>query len=149
MMTTTESARGSTLEEIAVPGNYDYGTRFMFDWNVVDSGTYRYGVEESKTRRLGGTRLGYELFYTLWLDFKMKDGREYHEIIDMLPLIKELVKTHDIPDVSKTKWGGSATINIKITDDDLVLEYEVTERIIEPRYKLKNQYFPMFKKALD
>ena len=73
---------------------------------VEPGGTYIYGPEGSTVRKLRGIRGGYVDFYDLTLDFKFKDGREYHEKIDIRPLIREMIKKHDIPDMIKNEMGG-------------------------------------------
>lgn len=151
MMTATTGCAANGINEVKVPGNYDYGINFKIDWKVFESGTYIYGPMGSTVRRLGGARLGYELFFDLTLDFRFKDGREYHEKIDIRPLIREMVNKYDIPDMSKTKWGGGATLIININDDKLSIVYEVHERIWKesPKQMFFNEYrYPVFEKTL-
>jgi hypothetical protein len=152
MMTATTGCAANGIDEVKVPGNYDYGINFKIDWKVFESGTYIYGPLGSTVRRLGGARLGYELFFDLTLDFRFKDGREYHEKIDIRPLIREMVKKHDIPDMTKTKWGGGADLIISINVDKLSMVYEVQESLWKERTKqmfYKYYRYPVFEKTLD
>lgn len=150
-MTATSGCAGSGMSELTVPGNNEYGTRFNIDWGVFESGTYSYGPVGSTVRRLGGGRSGYEMFFDLTLDFKFKDGREYHEEIDIRPLIQEMVKKHEIPDMTKTRWGGGATLVININDKKLSMDYEVSEYIWKESTKqmfYKNYIYPVFEKTM-
>lgn len=152
-MTATSGCADSGMNEIKVPGNYDYAIQIKKDRDVVEpGGTYIYGPEGSAVHKLRGVRGGYVGFYELTLDFKCKDGREYHERIDVRPLILEMINKHDIPDMTKTKWGGNATLIIQIERDLLKLYYEVSEYIKRenPDRMLSEQHsFPVFEKKLN
>ena len=154
LMTTTSGCATGRMTEMKIPGNpnlNDYAIIFEIDWDVYDSGTYSYGPEGSTVRRMGGGRLGYKLFFDLTLDFKYKDGREYHEKIDIRPLIQKMVKQHQIFDLSKTKWGGMATLIVRIERDLLAIDYEVREYIRKENPKLffsKPHLYPIFDKNL-
>ena len=155
LMTTTSGCATGRTTEMKIPGNpnlNDYAIFFEIDWDVYDSGTYSYGPEGSTVRRMGGGRLGYKLFFDLTLDFKYKDGREYHEKIDIRPLIQKMVKQHQIFDLSKTKWGGGARLIINIKADKLSIEYLIYERIKKENPKRllsKKRFYPVFEKTLD
>lgn len=152
MITATSGCAKSGMNEVKVPGNCQYGTRFKIYWDIFESGTYSYGPEGSTVRQLGGGRSGYELFFDLTMDFRFKDGREYHEKIDIRPLIREMVKKHDIPDMTKTKWGGGAVLVIEIKNDKLSMVYEVYEYIWKENPKLltfERNYYPVFEKTLE
>lgn len=152
VMTATTGCAASGMNEVKVPGNDDYTTRFNIDWHVFESGTYSYGPVGSTVRRLGGARSGYELFFDIILDFRFKDGREYHEKIDIRPLIQEMTRKHDIPDMTKTKWGGGAALIININDNKLSIDYEIHERIWKESPKqllFKSYIFPVFEKTLE
>jgi|GEM_PF-6818702 len=138
-----------------IPGNpilNDYAIRFDIDWDMLTSGTYIYSSGDKRIHQLGGGRAGYTLFYPLIMDFKFKDGREYHENINIEPLIQKMVKNHKIFDLSKTKWGGFATINIKLESNRLVMNYELSEMIKKgnpPMMRSKYYRYPVFEKILD
>lgn len=152
MMTATNGCAANGINEVKVPGNYDYAILFKIDWAAFETGTYSYGPEGSTVRRLGGGRSGYELFFDLTLDFRFKDGRNFHEKIDIRPLIQELVKKHEIPDMTKTKWGGNAALIIRIEGDGLIIDYEVSEYIKKenPSRMLSKRYtYRVFEKSLN
>lgn len=154
LMTTTSGCATGRMTEMRIPGNpnlNDYCIHFETDWDVFETGTFSY--DPSDTRKLHmSTRCGYQDFYILKMDFKFKNGREYHEKIDMRPLIREMVEQHKIFDLTKTKWGGMATLIVRIEQDRLVIDYEVREYIREEKPKLffsKGHLYPIFEKTLD
>ena len=158
MMTTTGCA-GRNSDGFRVPGNpfpNEYGLHFQVDWKVYDSGTWIYlprGDERIDPHKMGNVgRSGYRSFNILTLDFKFKDGRAYHEEIDLRPLIAEMLKNNTIPDLSKTKWGGYTDVEINVHADKLSLVYVVTEYIKKenpPRRLSKDYRFPLLEKALN
>jgi len=149
MMTTTLSGFCVTEDLwVEVPGDDEYGTQFEIDWSVFDSGTYSYGPEGSTVRQVGGGRSGYLAFYDLTLDFSFKDGRRYSEIIDVNALMRKLIKKIEVFDNRNTRWGGSATLLITIHENELMLNYRISERTLEPDYELTYYYYPLYKKKL-
>lgn len=154
LMTTTSGCATGRMTEMRIPGNpnlNDYCIHFETDWDVFETGTFSY--DPSDTRKLHmSTRCGYQDFYILKMDFKFKNGREYHEKIDMRPLIREMVEQHKIFDLSKTKWGGGARLIITINIDKLSIEYLVYKRIKKENPKRllsKKLFYPVFEKTLD
>lgn len=155
-MMTISGCANSSCERINVPGHpgaHSYGINFDLDWDVYDAGTFSYGQEGSTFRQMGGGRSGYELFYDLTLDFKLKDGREYYEKIDLRPLIKTMLENHELPDLSKSKWGGSAFIEIIVKTDKLSIVYYILQRRRTKdgqRVLFHKSYcFPVFEKTLN
>lgn len=154
MMMTTSGCSANIGSKIQIPGNpnlSDYSTHFDIDWKVFESGTYVYGPEGSAVRNISG-RGGYQSFYDLTLDLKFKDGRNYHEKVDVQSLIGEMLKKYDIHDLRADKWGGTTTLNIDIKRNKLIINYMVRERIIKEnpkRYLSKKYYYPVFEKPLD
>lgn len=152
MMTTSGCANSSN--EFSLPGNpnlSDYTINFDIDWKVFESGTYIYGPEGTEVRNISG-RTGYQSFYDLTLDLKFKDGRKYHEKIDVQSLIVEMVKNHEIHDLSADNWGGMTILNISIKKDQLIIDYIVSERIKKGnpvRVLSKDYFYPVFEKTLD
>lgn len=144
----------NNYNKVSLPGNpelSDYGIDFDTDWKVFESGTYVYGPEGSMVRHMSG-RMGYQSFYDLTLDFKFKDGRTYHEKIDVKSLIEKMVKNHEIHDLKADKWGGRTELQIRIKNDKLIIVYEVSERIKEEnpvKVFSKRYYYPVFEKTLD
>ena len=129
-----------------------YGWNFKVDYkNAVESGTYRVGLESNSPHGLGGGASAGTKYYTFWLDFRMKDGREYHEIIDTKILVRELREKFDVPDTRKTQWGGNALIIFYITNNELIIKYMITKyNKKNPKiWKFEREYFPMYKKILD
>lgn len=155
MMTTFGCAHNNN-NRINVPGNptaYSYGITFDLDWDVYDSGTFSYGPEGSTVRRMGGGRTGYELFFDLTLNFKLKDGREYHEKIDVRPLIEKMLEKYELPDLNKSKWGGMTDLRIIVQSNKLSLVYYIYEnrKTENGQQELfpKRYNFPVFEKRLD
>jgi hypothetical protein len=64
----------------------------------------------------------------LALDFRFKDGREYHETIDIRPLVEKMLNKHALPDLSKSKWGGFASLKIIIQSNKLSIVYRLFEQ---------------------
>lgn len=153
IMITTSGCANSNNKDVSLPGNpelSDYATDFDIDWDVFESGTYVYGLRSSMVRRIGGIRDGYRSFYDLTLDFKFKDGRKYHEKIDVKSLIIEMVKNHEIHDLRADKWGGMTTLKIRIKSNKLIIYYVVSERIKEdnPINVFSKRYsYPVFEKT--
>ncbi len=154
IMTTTSGCATGRMTEMRIPGNpdlNDYAIDFEPDWDVFEAGTFSYDPRDTRKLWMGG-RLGYQDFYTLTLNFKFKDGREYHEKIDIRPLIQKMVKQHQIFDLSKTKWGGGARLIITINTNRLSIEYLIYERIKKENPKRllsKKRFYPVFEKTLD
>ena len=145
-------------ERMKIPGNpilNDYGITFKIDWDIFESGTYIYSPKdeiEDLPSLMGGGGSGYARFYTLILDFKFKDGREFHEEINLELLILEMVQKHNIFDLKTTKWGGFAEVNIRVKSDRLILDYNLSEMVKKeyPEMVLyKEHYYPIFEKKLD
>jgi len=158
IMTATTGCATNKMNRIKIPGNpilNDYGIRFKIDWDAFESGTYIYNpdnVIKGIPNLIGGGVFGHLDFYTLILDFKFKDGREYHEKIDLKPLIRKMVQKYTIPDLSKTKWGGFATIIIRVERDRIKMDYELSEMIKKGnpiRHLSKKYFFPIFEKNLN
>lgn len=158
MMTTITGCATNKMDRINVPGNpilNDYGITFEIDWDVFESGTYIYNsqdVIEDLPHQMGGGRSGYMYFYTLILDFKFKDGREFHEEIDLKSLIQQMVKKHNVFDLKTTKWGGFAQVNIWVKSDRLVLDYNLSKVLKKgnpPMLYFKDYYYPVFEKILN
>ena len=166
LMTTTSGCATGRMTEMRIPGNpnlNDYAIVFKRERGVLESGTFSYGPEGSTIRKLGNRgrsgwklgnrgRSGYKLFFDLTLDFKYKNGRKYHEKIDIRPLIQKMVEQHKIFDLSKTRWGGYTSLIIKIEPNRLAIDYEVREYIREEnpkRFFSKGHLYPVFEKTLD
>lgn len=137
-----------------IPGNpnlADYGLNFNIDWNVFDSGTYIYGPEGTEPTPISGY-IGLQDFYVLILDLNFKDGRKYHEKIDIKPLIKHMVKDKNIHDLSTDKWGGRTALNVGITRNKITINYTVYEYKIEEnpkRHVSKKYVYPVFERPLN
>ena len=148
----TACAAEVEMKDLDVPGHFDYHTKFRPDWDVFDTGTYLYDPGDDRRHGIGGGRSGYTEFYTLMMDFQFKDGRTFHEEVDIKPLIKEMLKKHTIPDMRKREKGrgpGSGVgLEIFIKELEIVIEYVVTEQILEPDYEHLKYRYPLYKKTL-
>lgn len=140
--------------EKKTPGNpdtNDYALHFRVDYKVVEQGatyTYRYGGG-SETHDLGGGRSGYGAFGELVLDFTFKDGRVFHEVINLRKLMADMLQKYDIYDLKKTKFGGTAELNIRIDEKRVSIDYTITHRVAKnPFYILKYYQYPIFEKIL-
>ncbi len=153
MMTATNSCVAGKVGVMQqVPEKFDYDTRFEFDWDVYESGTYSYGPEGRMSSHMGKTRARYQVFFDLTLDFRFKDGREYHEKIDTQSLIRKMMGNYEIPDMTKTKQRRKVSLIVRIERDRLAMDYLVSEHIVKekPKRQLsKRRLYPVFEKMLD
>ena len=141
--------------EKKTPGNprsNDYGLNFDIDHDIVQPGaTYQYNYGRMReTHGLGGGRSGYGLFGELVLDFSFKDGRTFHEVLDLRALMRAMLQKYEIYDLSKTKFGGTAEIIIKIDKTRITIDYSLTERKQEePHFVLSYIQYPVFVKDFN
>ena len=141
--------------ERQTPGNpttNDYALHFIVDYKVVEQGatyTYRYGGG-SETHGLGGGRSGYGAFGELVLDFKFKDGRAFHEVINLRKLMANMLQRYKIHNLSDThlEYNGGAEVNIKIDKERIFIDYTLDKtKSMNPLISEYYQY-PLFEKSL-
>ena len=161
-----------------VPGAGSYGFFLIVEKDareLFESGKYFYspvrtGLDGEKITKYGGRDwlLGCGYFDVLTLDFKFKDGRVYHEEIDLRPLVEEMRQKYKLPPQMLPTWHTAyyykeipimvgwapfAKVNVKIMNDKLVMDYELTEDIPYPEgvvgFKTQRHYYPLFEKVLD
>lgn len=151
----TGCAMNRETEIFPVQGDDEYGINFQLDYDVFDEGGYYYapsdlyGGSARKPRKMGGIRSGYRRYYTLIMDFSFKDGRSFHEEVDIEALMRDLASREDIFDNRDTKWGGVTELEVTVDSGRLNIDYEVTERILEPKYKVFRYRYPLYRKALN
>lgn len=141
--------------ERQTPGNpttNDYALHFRVDYKVVEQGatyTYRYGGG-SETHGLGGGRSGYGAFGELVLDFKFKDGRAFHEVINLRKLMANMLQRYKIHDLSDTdlEYGGSAYLSINIDNNGIFIDYNLDKQISIKPYISQYYQYPLFEKVL-
>ncbi len=129
-----------------IPGADVYYVSFKPDWKVFESGTFQYGGDRSHD--LGGSRGEYNEFYTLHMQFKMKDGREFQESFDVEKLVNQLVATEEVFDTRMTQWGGGSKVVFLIKNDQIEVIYEVVEIIKKTKLTFKKYKYLMLKKQL-
>ena len=157
-----------------VPGAREYAINFEIDYDIFDSGKYHYKPLNTfpDGNRMGGGRLGGGYFDVLIMDFKFKDGRAYHEEIDMRPLVEEMREKYKLPPQMLPMWhqhrlpgrqisllvGWSifSNVNVKITRNKLLIDYQLTETVlvpvppeIGPGFKYQTKNYPLFEKDLN
>ena len=141
--------------ERQTPGNpttNDYALHFRVDYKVVEQGatyTYRYGGG-SEAHGLEGGRSGYGAFGELVLDFKFKDGRIFHEVINLKKLMADMLQRYKIQDLSDThlEYNGCAEVNIKIDKERIFIDYTLDKtKSMNPLISEYYQY-PLFEKSL-
>ena len=130
-----------------IPGNDVFSLKFEPDLKVFDSGTFRFG--NGHTFQLGGSWGHYNEFRLLHLKFRMKDGREFEQALNIPALVKKMDENYKVFDVRKTKWGGAAKVLTRITDNELLVLYSVRERIQNPPYYTsKTHEYPLLSISL-
>ena len=142
--------------ERQTPGNpttNDYALHFRVDYKVVEQGatyTYRYGGG-SETHGLGGGRSGYGAFGELVLDFKFKDGRAFHEVINLRKLMANMLQRYKIHDLSDTdlEYGGSAYLSINIDNNGIFIDYNLDKQMSMKPYISQYYQYPLFEKVLS
>ncbi len=140
--------------EKKTPGNprsNDYGLNFDIDHDIVQPGaTYQYNYGRMReTHGLGGGRSGYGLFGELVLDFSFKDGRTFHEVLDLRNLMRAMLQKYEIYDLSKTQFGGSAELLIRVDQKRLTIDYSLIETKQEdPHFLWTYIHYPVFVKDL-
>lgn len=142
--------------ERQTPGNpttNDYALHFRVDYKVVEQGatyTYRYGGG-SETHGLGGGRSGYGAFGELVLDFKFKDGRAFHEVINLRKLMADMLQRYKIHDLSDTdlEYGGSVYLSINIDNNGIFIDYNLDKQMSIKPYISQYYQYPLFEKVLS
>ena len=85
---------------------------FDTDPEVYDVGTYSFA--SVKNRQLANSsRGGFGWFPPLELKFKLRNGKEYHEVLDIETLMTELDAREDLPQVNEMEGGGMAALKVK------------------------------------
>lgn len=137
--------------ERRIPGNSldnTYGIDFDIDYEAInDDATYRYSVEgKNFVHGLGGGRFGYGRFGELIMDFELKDGRKFHEVLDFRALVVEMLQKYEIFNLAKTKFGGFAKFDIKIDNKRLVVDYVLTVIKNNNPYVFHYYNYPVYEK---
>ena len=138
--------------EKKTPGNPTlnyYGLRFDIDYDIVKKGaTYQYNYGKAREAHgLGGSRSGYGLFGELILDFSFKDGRTFHQVLNLRDLMATMLQKYDIYDLGETKFGGSTDLLIRIDQMRLTIDYSVDEtKRKDPHFLWGFRQYPIFEK---
>ena len=127
-------------------GVNEFGFSFEIDWDVFESGTYTF--LDQKDRRIGGARLGNKFVTPLKLDVKLKDGRQFQETIDIEGIFKKIQKNRELPDISKSKYGGSTTLEIHI-GEEFELKYRIAIQVDDSGVRYKRSRHSIYKKLWE
>lgn len=144
-------AMGRKSDTFPVQGDNEYGINFELDYDVFDEGEYFYAPFDrysDSPLRMGGGRSGYRRYYTLIMNFSFKDGRSFHEEIDIEALMRDLADRENIYDV-RGLLGSGATVEINISKHDLIIVYVISEVFFKPNYKIKDYRYPLYRKELN
>ena len=116
----------------SLPGNPDlnlYGLIILPEAGVRVDGSYTYSLEGSKTLQIAdGGRYGYQRTGSLALSFSGKNGKRQQKHIDIKHLLNELPNNTPPVDLASTKFGGLAEVVVRITQNQLLVDYRLLER---------------------
>ena len=128
-------------------GVMKYGVDIKKVFEEVEHGTFSFA--NFKDQPLGNRgRGGYIDFPPLELKFTLKNGKQYHEVIELEPLMQQMEQQHNLPDVSQTEFGGFAYLKIKV-GKQLIIDYELSIKTDNSGVRYKDYSFPVYHKVLN
>lgn len=140
------------IEKVTIPGDHAYSIHFSKDHKFI-SNKSRWIYNDNEKRSWNSGRGEYDNFYNLTLDIVTNSGDSIHEVIAIKDHVIELIKKHQVPDMTRldARRGKGANIRVYADKERVVGVYDVWkafENESPSSWQSKTYQYPLFEKRI-